>query len=269
LVTALVVLLLVGGGYGIYRALAPGGGAAMVSVPRVVGDSRAAAENTLRNASLTPRVNEVDGKDDDTLDTVVSQNPTDGRVAADSVVTLEVNVGKKTGTIPTGLLGRDVDDVKKILEDAGFRVRTDKVDDPPAGTGKDDVTAVDPSEGTSVALRTRITVSYAGRSATSGSDSSTRKASAGTSAEPTRSTSSADPTAEESSTSPTARPTDDDSSEPSDPTSTGKPTSGKPTSSKPSSGKPTSGRPTKSKPTKSKPTRSKKENPPQPGPGNG
>src|SRR5206468_2596292 len=112
LVTALVLLLLVGGGYGLYRAFGPGqGGAALVSVPDVVGDTRAEAESRLRNASLTPRVDEVDGKGDDTLNTVVSQQPRGGDVAPQTVVTVEVNVGKKTGTIPTGLLGRDVDDV--------------------------------------------------------------------------------------------------------------------------------------------------------------
>jgi serine/threonine-protein kinase len=125
--------------------------------------SRAEAETTLRNASLTPQVVEVSGKDDDSVGTVVQQKPIAGQdVQADSVVTLEVNSGSERASIPTGLTGLDVDDAKKLLERAGFdKVRREKDEDPPSGADQDDVLGVNPKEGTSARLDDQITLTYA------------------------------------------------------------------------------------------------------------
>jgi serine/threonine-protein kinase len=164
LVGALVLLLLAGGSYGVWRAFGPGQtGAALVSVPDLLGASRAEAESRLRDAGLEPRFMEVNGKDDKTVDTIVKQVPVSGSdVATDSVVTAEINVGVETAVIPTGLTGEDVDKAEKMLEEAGFtNVDTEPAADEPSDADKDDTLSVDPAEGTSLALDKKITLFYA------------------------------------------------------------------------------------------------------------
>ena len=61
-----------------------------------------------------PRFENVSGKGDDTVDTVVKQTPKEGAsVAPGSIVTLEVNVGPATAKIPENLVGKDIQDVKQ------------------------------------------------------------------------------------------------------------------------------------------------------------
>ena len=162
LVVALV-LLLGAGAYGLLRLGDGGTPPATVAVPNVMSQSRAEAETTLRNASLTPQIVEVSGKDDDSVGTVVQQKPMAGQdVQTDSVVTLEVNSGSERASIPTGLAGLDVDDAEKLLEEAGFdKVRTEEDDDPPSGADQDDVLSVSPKEGTSARLDDQVTLTYA------------------------------------------------------------------------------------------------------------
>ena len=88
-------------------------------VPDVVGSTQVEADAELRKANLIPRFENVPGKGDDTVGTVIEQRPEEGeRVAARSVVTLEVNVGPATAKIPVNLVGKDVDDVRQELEAA-------------------------------------------------------------------------------------------------------------------------------------------------------
>ncbi|HEX8489024.1 MAG TPA: Stk1 family PASTA domain-containing Ser/Thr kinase [Propionibacteriaceae bacterium] len=163
LVGALVLLLLGAGVYGLLRGRDGRAPAATVAVPNVMSQSRSNAETTLRNASLTPQIVEVSGKDDDSVGTVVQQKPIAGQdVQTDSVVILEVNSGSERASVPTGLTGLEVDDAERLLEKAGFdKVRTEKDEDPPGGADQDDVLSVNPKEGTSARLDDQITLTYA------------------------------------------------------------------------------------------------------------
>ena len=106
-----------------------------MAVPDVVGSTRAEADAEIRKANLVPRFENVSGKGDDTVGTVIKQTPAEGEsVAASSVVTLEVNVGPATAKIPDNLVGKDIEDVKQKLEAAGFTsVKPEPVRD---GTGR-------------------------------------------------------------------------------------------------------------------------------------
>jgi len=133
-------------------------------VPAVLGLDQAAAESLLRNAHLVPRFEFVRDADGASIDTVINQSPRGGHIATiDSDVIVAINIGPPRASIPLGLIGRDIDQVRKALRRAGFRnVRAEKV--VPAFT---DVTAgqvmwVAPAGGQIVPLGQRITVTYAG-----------------------------------------------------------------------------------------------------------
>ena len=115
-----------------------------VSVPNVLGQSRADADTALRNEGLVPRFTNVSGKDDDTLDHVVGQNPPSGRpLDTGSTVEVEVNVGPDSARIPSGLIGRDRDDAEKRLAKAGFdKVSTTKAASQPDGAKEGEVLGV-------------------------------------------------------------------------------------------------------------------------------
>jgi len=161
LITVTVVLLLGIGAFGLYQLFGPGGQS--VAVPDVVGSTPAEADAEIKKSDLVPRFENVSGKAGDTVGTVVKQTPTAGAsVAARSVVTLEVNVGPATAKIPDNLVGKDVDDVKQTLEEAGFT----SVKSVPArdGTGRaeaGEVLSIDPAEGESVALDEDIVIRFA------------------------------------------------------------------------------------------------------------
>ncbi|MET1006078.1 MAG: protein kinase, partial [Propionibacteriaceae bacterium] len=164
LVTALIVLALAGGAYGLYRYLNPPAPVVeMATVPAVLGNSQAEADSNLRNARLIPKFTNVNGKNDETVNTATKQTPTGGAsVPVESTVTVEINVGPKTATIPTGLVGEDKDKAKKTLEDAGFTgVNLVAADTEPIDAKKDEVLSVLPAEGESAALDEDITLSYA------------------------------------------------------------------------------------------------------------
>jgi serine/threonine-protein kinase len=164
LVTALILLLLSGGAYGIYRYLNPAPPAVeMVTVPAVLGNSRAEADSNLRNAKLAPQFRNVNGKNDQTVNTAIKQTPVGGEVvAANTRVQVDINVGPKTATIPAGLIGKDKDTVKAALEKVGFTsinlvaAIMESVDD-----DKDAVLTISPPEGESAALEDDVTVTYA------------------------------------------------------------------------------------------------------------
>jgi serine/threonine-protein kinase len=83
-------------------------------------------------------------------------------VPVNSVVTITLNEGPKSATIPQGLVGQDVKDVKNALEDLKFsNVKTvaAKSEDPDTKPGE--VTSISPKEGSTVPLDNKITVKYA------------------------------------------------------------------------------------------------------------
>ena len=163
LVALLTVLVLAGLAFGAYWLLA-GGPSNSVRVPSVLGSTREAAEQELREAGLQPAFRNVAGPDQD-VGTVIRQLPGSGaEVAAGATVTAEINVGPATERIPKDLVGRDVDEVVEELTEAGFsNVTAVPVADPPAGAETDEVVAVDPGEGEKAAPEEDITVSYVGR----------------------------------------------------------------------------------------------------------
>jgi beta-lactam-binding protein with PASTA domain len=157
----LIVLLAVGG-FAVYRLMQPTAGG-QVDVPKVLGMSRAKADDVLRAAQLVPQFKSVKGSDDDSVNTVTKQQPGDGEgVPVNSTVTLEINVGPDTAKIPDGLVGQDIHQVKRSLSRAGFtNVNTDKIDSSDPEAKKDQVLSVDPAEGQTAGVGQAINVTYA------------------------------------------------------------------------------------------------------------
>ena len=165
LVTVLVLALLGGGGYAIYRLTRPSN-AATVTVPDVLTQTEAQARNQLDAAQLRVKVEHTNGNAD-TKDTVTGQNPVGGiQVGAGSTVTVTVNDGPKTAAVPDGLVGSDVDDARKTLQDAGFtNVTRTAASTESADSKKGEVLTVTPSGGSTVPVGDKVTLTYAtGRS---------------------------------------------------------------------------------------------------------
>ena len=161
LIGALIVAALGLGGWGLYRMLSPSTGAT-VDVPLVVGLSEQEASNQLTSRNLVVEVKKVNG-DVEGKGSVTAQDPLENTVVpVSSTVTITVNDGPKTGTIPNDLVGQDVKDVINTLEDLNFtnvkRVAA-KSENPDTKPGE--VTSMSPKEGETVPLDSRITVRYA------------------------------------------------------------------------------------------------------------
>ena len=214
LVTVLVLVLLAGAAaLGLPRLFGSDPSTTRtISVPNVLGQSRADADTALRNAGLVPRFTNVSGKDDDTLDHVVGQNPPSGReVETGSTVDLEVNVGPDSARIPGGLIGRDRDDAEKRLADAGFeKVSTTKAASQPDGAKEGEVLGVQPGEGELARQDQKVVLVLA--RARPRSAATSRQTTAPAPTEPTRSADSPAPSDEPSSSS---EPSDEPSADPS------------------------------------------------------
>ena len=108
LIGVLIVALLAGGGYALYRVLQPTTppAPALIAVPNVVTYNETQAKDRLTDVGLVAKVVAENGSED-TKDQVTKQNPVPGaEVAGNSTVTITVNKGPKTGTIPDNLIGR-------------------------------------------------------------------------------------------------------------------------------------------------------------------
>ena len=164
LIGVLIVALLGGGAYGIYRLLQPTPPPAptLVAVPNVITYTEAQAKQQLTAAGLATKVVAQNG-DDRTKGQVTKQNPANGtEVELNSAVTITVNRGPKVATIPDGLLGRQRQNAKQRLEKAGFtNVNEAAAESEPIDSDEDEVLSVSPTEGTSVALDDEITLTYA------------------------------------------------------------------------------------------------------------
>jgi serine/threonine-protein kinase len=164
LIVVLALIGLTGIGYGVYRWMQPDEpvAPAMVAVPTVLTYTEAQAKARLEGVGLKTEVRAVNGAAD-TKGQVTQQDPiADTSVAVGSTVTITVNKGPQTATIPDGLVGRDRDDVEERLNDAGF----DSVDQKAASTEPGDakageVLSVSPKEGSTVPLSTKVTITYA------------------------------------------------------------------------------------------------------------
>ncbi|HEY5846252.1 MAG TPA: Stk1 family PASTA domain-containing Ser/Thr kinase [Microlunatus sp.] len=164
LIGALIVALLAGGGYALYRVLQPTTppAPALIAVPNVVTYNETQAKDRLTDVGLVARVVDENGSED-TKDQVTKQNPVPGaEVAGNSTVTITVNKGPKTGTIPDNLIGRKRSAVKDRLDEAGFtNVSYDAATSEPIESEKDEVLTVTPDQGSTAALDDKITVTYA------------------------------------------------------------------------------------------------------------
>ena len=172
LLAVMTAVLVVAGGasaFGAYRSSPPpaAAGSTTVEVPAVMGLGRIGADSLLRNAHLMPRFLFVYGADGVSVDTVVSQHPNGGETAAiGSAVNVTINVGSRRAAIPRGLVGLDVEQVRKMLRQAGFsNVRTEKATASNARVQPGQVISLAPAGGRTVSLTHRITVTYAGGAA--------------------------------------------------------------------------------------------------------
>jgi eukaryotic-like serine/threonine-protein kinase len=162
LIGALIVLALGLGGWALYRVLNPTDAVAKVEVPSVLGWTEQQARDQLTAHNLQVEVKKENG-DEESKGTITAQDPVGGtEVAENSTVTITLNEGPKTGTIPDGLVGQDVDEVGNALDDLKFsNVNTvaAKSEDPDTQPGE--VISISPKEGSTVPLDSKITVRYA------------------------------------------------------------------------------------------------------------
>ncbi|MGC3995326.1 MAG: Stk1 family PASTA domain-containing Ser/Thr kinase [Propionicimonas sp.] len=162
LMAFLVALVLLAAGIGIYF-MVNANRVETVAVPNVVNRLTADAEQVLTDAKLQPVEEQVNGADDETVGRVIAQSvAAETSVPVGTEVTITINVGPSKGTVPQGIIGMDVDDAKKLLEDNSFT----NVQTAPSPTESSDDTAnevlsVDPGEGTKITLDTAITLYYA------------------------------------------------------------------------------------------------------------
>jgi eukaryotic-like serine/threonine-protein kinase len=165
LIAFLVVLgvLLVGlGAWGIYRWVNRVPPVEMVEVPNVLTYTQQQATDQLTSRGLQVSVKKQNGNAN-TKGTVTGQDPVSGAQAAvGSTVTITVNEGPKTGTIPRDLVGKDVNDAEEELVDAGFTNVTKKAASSESADAKaDEVLSVSPSAGSTQPLDTDVTLTYA------------------------------------------------------------------------------------------------------------
>ena len=97
-----------------------------VKVPDLTGKDADDATRVLRQRGL--RVTTEEQHSDTVAEgDVVSQNPDEGTLFRDDVVELVVSLGPVLVDVP-GVVSRNADDATAMLEDAGFGVRTERVD---------------------------------------------------------------------------------------------------------------------------------------------
>jgi eukaryotic-like serine/threonine-protein kinase len=162
LISALIVLALGLGGWALYRMFTTPPAVERVEVPNVLELTEPEARGQLIANNLQVEVKKVNGEEE-TKGTITVQDPVGGtEVDVNSTVTITLNEGPKTGTIPDGLVGEDVKDVENTLDDLKFsNVNTvaAKSEDPDTKPGE--VIGISPKEGSIVPLDSKITVRYA------------------------------------------------------------------------------------------------------------
>jgi beta-lactam-binding protein with PASTA domain/predicted Ser/Thr protein kinase len=139
LVVVMIAAILVGAGALAYSVIS--GGTSSVAVPKVVGlpvDQALAflTQNKLKGVTTTAFSDTVP------VNTVISQNPTDGQKAKpNSSVFVTVSSGAQTGPVPD-VSGKSLDDAKAALTNAGFKVGS--VSQEFSATPQGQVTRTDP-----------------------------------------------------------------------------------------------------------------------------
>ena len=114
----LIVAVLGVGAYALYQLLTPNTPAVeRVEVPNVLTYTEQQARDQLESRGLQVEV-ETENGDEETKGQITAQDPVAGtQVEVNSTVTITFNEGPKTAVIPDDLVGKDVDDVEKTLED--------------------------------------------------------------------------------------------------------------------------------------------------------
>ena len=163
-ITAAIILVLGLGAYALYQILTPEEPTVRtVVVPDVRTYTEAQATEQLEGRELKVEVKKENGKDDDTKGTITAQDPVaETEVEVGTTVTVTLNVGPETGKIPSGLEGKDKDDVERELEDAGFtNVELKAAGEEDPDKEADEVISVSPKEGATAAKSAKVTVTYA------------------------------------------------------------------------------------------------------------
>jgi eukaryotic-like serine/threonine-protein kinase len=164
LVVVLALLLLGGVAWGVYRWMQPNEPPppAMVAVPNVLTYTAEQAQARLEGVGLKATVREVNGPAN-TKGQVTQQDPiAETQVQVNSAVTITVNRGPETGTIPDGLVGKDRKSAESSLNDAGFEsVDAKAASSEPNDAEAGQVLSVSPKEGSTVALSSKVTLTYA------------------------------------------------------------------------------------------------------------
>ena len=160
----LALLLLGGVAWGVYAWMQPDEPPppALVAVPNVLTYTTDQAQARLEGVGLKATVREVNGPAD-TKGQVTQQDPIpDTQVEVNSSVTITVNQGPETGTIPDGLVGKDRKAAEDRLNDAGFdSVEAKAASSEPNDAKAGQVLSVSPKEGSTVALSAKVTLTYA------------------------------------------------------------------------------------------------------------
>ncbi|MGL5405426.1 MAG: Stk1 family PASTA domain-containing Ser/Thr kinase [Propionibacteriaceae bacterium] len=168
LVTFLSLILLGGlvwGGWALMKSRqAPV--AEQVAVPMVLNLTEAQAKTFLDQAGLTVVVKTVTGPAD-TKGLVLIQDPTSRtNVAKGSPVTITINSGPETVTIPSGMVGNTAESATKTLTDLGFKVQQQPATTEPATAVANSVVSLSPGEGSPVVKGSTIILSVATGKAT-------------------------------------------------------------------------------------------------------
>jgi serine/threonine-protein kinase len=161
---ALLTVLAVASAIGLFVLFNPPNQVEMVTVPSVFDLRDDVAVTTLTDAGLVPAVNPVRGPAGNSVGRVTRQSLVAGTSwPKGTAITIDVNLGPETRTIPLGLKGRKYESVVSELNQLGFPNVTPLPDPNEPLTAKaNEVTSVNPAEGSpDVTLDTQITVYYA------------------------------------------------------------------------------------------------------------
>ena len=131
-----------------------------VSVPNVIGDSRAAAETKIKDENLTVGDVKMQPSSPDEKGKVISQDPSGGTFLNDGdPVDLIIGSGPRTVQVPNNLVGLKLKEAKDLLDAAKLRYEVDRVEsDQPRNV----VLETNPRSGEQVRPQSVVTLTVSG-----------------------------------------------------------------------------------------------------------
>jgi serine/threonine-protein kinase len=149
----LAIAILLVAGLAAYTISKLGGGGAQtpakITVPSVTNQTVDAATAALKAKNFTNIVT-TNANNDAPKGTVFDQDPPAGStILPNDKITLSVSAGPGNVTVPSGLKGKDINEVRKAIEDAGLKVGDISSEDAP-NLDQNQLVRTDPAEGTSV-----------------------------------------------------------------------------------------------------------------------